>query len=65
MSNIGKKERETQDRVIKLFKEELKYRYLGNWEEREGNANVEEQILLPWLTDKMGYSRNLAGRARF
>ncbi len=65
MNSIGKKERETQDRVIKLFKDELKYRYLGNWEEREGNANVEEQILLPWLTDKMGYSRNLAGRALF
>ena len=30
MSTIGKKERETQNRVIALFQKELNYRYLGN-----------------------------------
>ena len=52
MSNIGKKERETQNRVIALFRSELDYRYLGNWEEREDNSNIEEEILTAWLTDK-------------
>lgn len=64
MSNIGKKERETQNRVVTLFHNELKYRYLGNWEERENNSNVEEEILTAWLTKK-GYSKNLIGKALY
>jgi len=52
MSNIGKKERETQDRIVALFQNELKYRYLGNWEERENNSNIEEEILTAYLTKK-------------
>jgi type I restriction enzyme R subunit len=32
MSNIGKIERITQNRIIDLFQKELGYRYLGNWE---------------------------------
>ncbi|MEK6764854.1 MAG: type I restriction endonuclease subunit R [Planctomycetota bacterium] len=64
MSNIGKKERETQNRVIALFQKELRYRYLGNWEERENNSNIEEEILTAWLADpKKGYSQNLIGKA--
>jgi len=45
MSNIGKLERETQNRVIKIFTDELGYDYIGNWEERENNSNVEEDSL--------------------
>ena len=41
MSNIGKIERITQNRFIDLFQKELDYRYIGNWEERETNSNVE------------------------
>ena len=62
MSTIGKKERETQNRVIALFQKELGYRYLGNWEEREFNSNVEEEILTAYLTKK-GYSQNLITKA--
>ena len=62
MNNIGKKERETQNRVVALFHNELKYRYLGNWEEREDNSNIEVEILTAWLTKK-GYSQNLIGKA--
>ena len=29
MSTVGKPERATQDRVIALFRDELRYRYLG------------------------------------
>lgn len=55
MSEIGSIERITQNRVIKLFKDELKYAYLGNWEEREGNSNIEEEYLSNYLIRK-GYS---------
>ena len=64
MSIIGKKERETQNRVIALFQKELDYRYLGNWEERENNSNIEEEILTAWLTKK-GYSQNLIKKALY
>ena len=37
MSSIGELERATQNRVVKLFAEQLGYRYLGNWSERKGN----------------------------
>lgn len=64
MNNIGKIERETQNRLIKLFQNELAYRYLGNWEERDGNSNVEDDILTAFLLKK-GYSDNVIGRAIF
>lgn len=61
MSNIGKKERETQDRVVALFQNELKYRYLGNWEDRENNSNIEEEILSAYLTKK-GNNQNIISK---
>ncbi len=64
MSLIGQIERVTQNRVVKLFQNELDYRYLGNWEEREDNSNIEEEILTAWLTRK-GYSQNLIGKALY
>jgi type I restriction enzyme R subunit len=42
---IGNSERETQNRVIALFANELGYRSLGNWKDREGNSNIEEPLL--------------------
>jgi len=42
--SVGQPERATQDRVIALFENELSYRYLGNWEYRDGNSNVEKQM---------------------
>ncbi len=64
MSGVGKKERETQNRVIELFQKELGYRYLGNWEEREDNGNIEEEILSEYLADKY-YSVNLISKALY
>lgn len=52
MSEIGSIERITQNRVIELFKDELHYKYLGNWEERENNSNIEESLLTNYLTRK-------------
>ena len=45
MTAIGAPEKSTQDRVIKLFTEQLGYHYLGDWRDREGNSNVEEELL--------------------
>jgi len=61
MSTIGKLERETQNRVIKIFTDELGYEYLGNWEERENNSNVEEDSLRAWLLKR--YDQNLTNKA--
>ena len=49
MSNIGDIERKTQNRVIKLFQEKLGFRYLGNFEYRQNNSNIEQDILLEGL----------------
>src|ERR1039458_8829691 len=63
MSNIGDIERLTQNRIVKLFKQ-LGYSYLGDWEEREGNSNLEEALLTSYLTKK-GYSSVLISKAIF
>jgi type I restriction enzyme R subunit len=60
-SKVGKLERETQNRVVALMQSELNYRYLGNWEERDNNSNVEEEILSEWLLKK--YDQNLVTKA--
>lgn len=60
--SVGKSERATQDRIVSLFRDELGYRYLGNWATREGNSNIEEGILSAWLT-KSGYSKEQVASA--
>jgi len=52
MSTIGQPERVTQNRVIALFRDGLKYRYLGDWTDRSGNSNIEEKLLTEWLTKR-------------
>jgi type I restriction enzyme, R subunit len=59
---IGKPERATQDRVIALFRDELKYRYLGDWSDRLGNSNVDESLLAAYLR-KAGYDNLQINRA--
>jgi len=59
---INPKERKTQNRIIQLFQEQLKYIYYGNWEKREHNSNVEQEILKKNLI-KRGYSDTLANKA--
>ncbi len=55
MRTIGQRERATQDRVLAFFRDELAYRYLGDWSDRDGNSNIEEGLLSTRLT-KNGYS---------
>jgi type I restriction enzyme R subunit len=49
MNGVGKSERVTQKRLIALFRDELGYRYLGDWSDREGNSNIEEESLGVYL----------------
>ncbi|MCK4840377.1 MAG: restriction endonuclease subunit R, partial [Methylococcales bacterium] len=62
MSNVGQRERLTQNRVVKLFEDDLGYKYLGNWEYRENNRNVEAEILTAWLR-KQGVNDTLIIKA--
>ena len=63
MTQPGDNERKTQNRVVKLFKT-LGYRYLGNWEYRPDNSNLELEILRTWLVGR-GVSKALIDRALF
>ena len=69
MSMIGEAERKTQTRVITLLTGYstdapggLGWRYLGDWQKREGNANIEEAYLRPWLLSR-GYAPDIATKA--
>lgn len=65
MSKVGQIERATQNRILQLFQEQLQYEYLGNWEEREGNSNIEEAELRKYLQHTGKYSEELISRAIF
>jgi len=62
MNVIGQPERVTQNRVIRLFRDELHYRYLGDWTDRDGNSNIDEGLLSAYLT-KSGYTPAQSSRA--
>lgn len=60
---VGQLERKTQDRIIKIFKDLLNYEYLGNWEEREDNKNIEEEYLRNYLVRTSKYSEKVIEKA--
>jgi type I restriction enzyme R subunit len=62
VTDVGQHERRTQERVIKLFAERLGYENLGNWGYREGNSNIELQLLEMNL-EARGYGAIATGRA--
>ncbi|MFG6102043.1 HsdR family type I site-specific deoxyribonuclease [Leptothoe sp. EHU-05/26/07-4] len=62
MSTIGQLERITQNRVVALFRNYLQYDYLGNWEKRSNNRNIEADVLRQWLT-RQGISDALITKA--
>ena len=43
--NISRPEIETQKRIIKLFTNELGYKYNGDWSEKDNNTNIEANLL--------------------
>jgi len=62
VSTVGQLERKTQKHVVELFRDQLGYEYLGDWDERPGNANVEERLLRQNLLAR-GYSDEQVTRA--
>ena len=60
---IGQIERITQDRIVKLFCNKLKYKYLGNWKDRQKNSNIEENLLKKYLQSTGKYSDRLISKA--
>lgn len=65
MNNIGQIERLTQNRVVSLFRDRLGYDYLGNWEERLNNSNIEDEILRKYLEGRKKYSAALITKALY
>lgn len=61
-SSVGERERFTQNRIIKLFQNQLGYTYAGNWEDRANNSNIEESWLRTYLI-RNGYSTTLINKA--
>ena len=62
MSTVGQIEKKTQQRVVALFRNTLKYDYLGDWTDREENRNIEEAYLRAFLI-KQGVNDPLINRA--
>jgi type I restriction enzyme R subunit len=63
MSTVGQIEKQTQQRVVMLFKEKLGYDHLGDWTDRGGNRNIEEDLLRKFLRDKQRNDDALITRA--
>ena len=64
MSNVGQREILTQKRVIAFFRDALGYVYLGHWQDREDNSNVEESLLTDWLK-RQGHSEKIISKVLF
>lgn len=62
-SHIGEPERPVQNRLLALFKEKLKYEYLGNYEYRTCNRNIESKLLFDYLMSTKKWSGEEAKRA--
>ena len=64
MSTVGQREVLTQQRVISLFRNPLRYAYLGHWQDRGGNSNVEKGHLTRWLKGQ-GHGDKIIDKALF
>ena len=63
MTSVGQREIRTQQRVIAFFTDVLGYAYLGHWQDREDNRNVEAALLTDWLK-RQGHSDKIINKAR-
>lgn len=58
---IGKKEKQTQQEVIDLFRGRMGYEYLGNWQKQDRQLGIERDLLLRHL--QKHYPLSLADKA--
>jgi len=61
---VGEKEARTQKRVVEFFLNALGYSYLGYWKDRDGNSNVEEELLVKWLK-RQGRDDKIIGKVLY
>lgn len=61
MINIGQTERVTQDRIVRFFRNQLKYDYFGNWQYDRTNSNIEAEYLRKFL-EKQGHSETIINK---
>ena len=52
MNTVGDRETGTQARVLTFFQKVLGYTYLGNWQTRQENSNIEKELLTDWLRSR-------------
>jgi type I restriction enzyme, R subunit len=64
MNDIGQIERATQNRIIRLFRDELKYKYLGDRKDRTDNSHIEEILLRDYLVEQGIDERLITGSIR-
>ena len=65
MPDVGELERRTQRRIVNLFRTDLEYDYLGDWTDRDGNRNVEEDYLAGFVRQRWGCSEDLVARTLY
>ncbi len=59
---VGDPERKAQNRIVRLYQEQMGYDYLGNWQYRADNANIEVKYLELSLKER-GYDAVQISRA--
>ena len=64
MSKVGQREFQTQRRVVAFFQNALGYRYLGPWQDRPSNRNIERELVADWLK-RQGHSDKIIDKALF
>ena len=64
MSKVGQREIQTQRQVVAFFRDVLGYRYLGRWQDRPDNRNIEKALLTDWL-EGQGHSRKIIDKVLF
>ena len=64
MTAVGEREIRTQRRVIGFFQDALGYDYLGHWQDRPDNRNVEESLLRDWL-GRQGHGDGIIAKALY
>jgi type I restriction enzyme R subunit len=63
VDTVGQPERATQNRVVGLFRDELGYRYLGDWTDRRGNSNIDEGPACGMATPPQAFGAGRDGAA--
>jgi type I restriction enzyme, R subunit len=57
MNTVGQIEKKTKKHLVELFRDTLGYDYLGDWTDREGNRNIEAELLRGFLIQSRATKR--------